>query len=88
MPELLLTREARANLAALPQALRGAVAETVEAIGRDPRAAGKPLIGRLRDRWSAKVGSYRVLYTVERDRIVIRAIRHRGVAYRPRGRRR
>jgi len=88
LPELIGTREARENLAALPQALRKGVAETIDAIGIDPQAAGKPLLGRLRGRWSARVGSYRVLYTIERNRVVIRAIRHRGVAYGQRRRRR
>jgi mRNA-degrading endonuclease RelE of RelBE toxin-antitoxin system len=87
LPELVLTREARESLAALPQSMREAVAETIEGIGLDPEAAGKPLLGRLRGRWSARVGSYRVLYTIESEQIVVRAIRHRSVAYRTRRRR-
>jgi len=35
--------------------------------------------------WSARVGNYRVIYTVEGDRgqeaIVVRAIKHRAVVY-------
>lgn len=68
--------------------MREAVAETIETIRLDPKAVGKPLLGRLRGRWSARVGNYRVLYTIEREQVVVRAIRHRGVAYRTRRRRR
>ncbi len=92
MPELILTREARDNLGSLPAELREAVAETIDALAIDPRRVGKPLLGRLRGRWSAAVGNYRVLYTIEESagasRVVVRAIRHRAVAYRPRRRRR
>jgi mRNA-degrading endonuclease RelE of RelBE toxin-antitoxin system len=87
LPKLALTREARENLAALPPDLRGAVAETINRLALDPQSVGKPLIGRLRGRWSAAIGSYRVLYTIEPTGIVIRAIRHRAVAYRARRRR-
>jgi mRNA-degrading endonuclease RelE of RelBE toxin-antitoxin system len=91
LPELVLTQEARQNLAALPPQLREAVAETITAVGLDPQAVGKPLVGRLRGRWSAPVGNYRVLYTIEgsvgSSGVIVRVIRHRAVAYRRRRRR-
>ena len=90
MPELVLTREAREHLDALPAIAQEAVGETITALALDPRAIGKPLLGRLRGSWSAAVGNYRVLYTIEEgtasSRIVVRAIRHRAVAYRTRRR--
>jgi mRNA-degrading endonuclease RelE of RelBE toxin-antitoxin system len=92
LPELILTRGARQDLDSLPAELRDAVAETIDALAIDPRAVGKPLVGRLRGHWSAAVGNYRVLYTIEdgagSSRVVVRAIRHRAVAYRSRRRRR
>ena len=88
MPELILTREARQNLDLLPAELREAVAETIDALALEPRAVGKPLVGRLRGRWSAAVGNYRIVYTIDEStassRVIIRAIRHRAVAYRTR----
>jgi mRNA-degrading endonuclease RelE of RelBE toxin-antitoxin system len=42
---------------------------------------GKPLVGRLSGVWSARVGSYRILYTREPAGTIVRAIRHRAVAY-------
>jgi len=86
LPELRLTRRARERLEALPPALQAAVVSMLTAIAADPRAAGKPLRGRLRGLWVKRVGSYRVLYTIEepedRALVIVRAIRHRAVAYR------
>jgi mRNA interferase RelE/StbE len=83
-----LTARAKEDLAALPRKVQEAVIETLTIVGADPTVAGKPLIGRLRGLWSARIGNYRVLYTIEEsrgsERATVRAIRHRGVAYRSR----
>jgi mRNA interferase RelE/StbE len=80
--ELRLTRRARHQLLGLPSPLREAANETLERIAIDPESEGKELIGRLRGLWSARVGNYRVLYTIEERCVIVRAIRHRSVAYR------
>jgi len=85
LPEPRLTRRARKDLEALPETVREAVVETLISIGAEPERAGKELLGRLEGLWSARVGNYRVLYTVEVGGVIVRAIRHRAVAY---GRRR
>ncbi len=84
MPELRLTRRAREDLHALPETVREAVLETLTLIGAEPERVGKRLVGRLAGLWSARVGNYRVLYTVETGGVIVRAIRHRAVAYRRR----
>lgn len=87
MPEPRLTRRAREDLQALPEAVREAVLETLSLIGAEPELAGKQLVGRLEGLWSARVGNYRALYTIEAGRaggVIVRAIRHRAVAYRRR----
>lgn len=84
MAELRLTRRTLRDLEALPGAVRDAVFETIDGIGAEPERAGKQLVGRLRGLWSARVGNYRVLYTIEDGLVIIRAIRHRAVAYRRR----
>jgi mRNA-degrading endonuclease RelE of RelBE toxin-antitoxin system len=66
--------------------VRAAVLETIVAIGIEPEQAGRQLLGRLRGLWSARVGNYRVLYTIEQSGVIVRAVRHRAVAY-PRRRR-
>ena len=87
MPRLRLTREARENRS-LPPHLLDAVEQTLTAIAADPTVHGKQLLGRLSGVWSARVGNYRVLYTVEGAEaspvVVVRAIRHRAAASRGR----
>jgi mRNA-degrading endonuclease RelE of RelBE toxin-antitoxin system len=89
LPELVLTRRAREDLAALPRPIQEAVVETLTLLQADPRELGKELRGRLRGLWSCRVGNYRILNTIRgpkaRIRVIVRAIRHRGIAY---GRRR
>ncbi len=60
--------------------------ESLALIERDPETLGKRLVGRMKGLWSARVGSYRVLYTIEQSGVVVRAIRHRAIAYQPRER--
>ena len=88
MPELRLARRARQQLEALPNAVREAVVETLVLIQLEAEEVGKRLIGRLEGVWAARVGSYFVLYTIEPTGVIVRSIRHRGVVYRPRRRRR
>ena len=88
MPELRLTRRAKKDLEALPASVREAVVETIALIEAEPESMGKRLIGRLEGLWSARIGNYRVLYTIEQGGVIVRAIRHRAVAYRSRRRRR
>jgi len=61
--------------------MRAAVFDTLVAIGINPEQAGKQLVGRLRGLWSVRVGNYRVLYTINDGAVIVRAIRHRAVAY-------
>src|SRR5712692_1676395 len=77
---------------ALPDPIREAVARVIARQRLEPRIVGRPLLGRLRPQWSERVGNYRILYTFEarpdHEQVVVRAIRHRGVAYGRRRRRR
>jgi mRNA interferase RelE/StbE len=86
LPELRLTRRAKNDLEALPVKVRAAVVQTLALLEAHPESVGKRLLGRLEGLWSARVGSYRILYTVESSGVVVRSIRHRGVAYRHRRR--
>lgn len=88
MPELRLTRHAKQQLEALPDAVREAVLETLALLQLEPEAMGKKLVGRMHDLWAARAGSYCVLYTIETTGVIVRSIRHRGVVYRSRRRRR
>lgn len=91
MPSLHLTARAQRDLRALPRPIQEAVVDTLTLLEADPEGSGKQLRGRLQGLWSCRVGNYRILYTSEgasaRSRVIVRAIRHRGVAYGTRRRR-
>ena len=86
MAELRLTRRAKHDLSTLPDPVREAVLKSLVLLELEPEETGKRLVGRLQGLWSARVGNYRVLYTIERNEVVIRSIRHRAVAYKSRKR--
>lgn len=92
MARVFLTREARSHFEELPPHLQDPVDNALTEIVADPHAAGKQLLGRLKGTWSARVGNYRILYTIggsrRSPRVIIRAIRHRAVVYSPKRSRR
>lgn len=73
-------------MAQLGVAMQDAARNAILRIQADPWLAGKPLQGWMHGSWVARVGSYRILYTIEGPEssatVVVRAIRHRAVAYR------
>lgn len=86
--ELIVTPPAsRALSDHLPEPVATAVIEFLTtALVREPLRVGKPLHGALAGIWSARRGTYRVLYRVRqqpREVIVLRA-EHRRDVYRPR----
>ena len=85
--ELVLTPPARR---ALTERLHEPVAAAVidfltTALITQPRRVGKPLRGELAGVWSARRGTYRVLYRVVEDprEVVVVRIDHRRDVYRP-----
>lgn len=84
MPRVQLTRQAARPFDALPHNLQEPVLNVLTDLEIDPEVAGKPLMGRLKGFWSARVGSYRVLYSIEGSRrspkVIVRAIKHRSLA--------
>jgi mRNA-degrading endonuclease RelE of RelBE toxin-antitoxin system len=53
------------------------------ALVQDPRRVGKPLRGELARIWSARRGTYRVLYRLleEKREVIVVRVEHRRVAY-------
>lgn len=80
-----MTNDQLGHFEELPPNLQDPVDNALTEIEADPHAAGKQLLGRLEGVWSAWVGNYQILYTIEgkgrSPRVIIRAIRHRAVAY-------
>jgi len=86
LPRSRLSGRARLQLDRLPPEIGAAVANALARLFADPWQAGKPLRGELAGLWSMKVGSYRILYTIEGPEasasVVVRDVEHRRVVYR------
>ena len=84
--ELVLTPPHRALTVKLPEPIAAAVIEFLTtALVRQPHRVGKQLRADLAGIWSARRGTYRVLYRIREDprEVVVLRIEHRRDAYRP-----
>lgn len=81
-----LTRRARRSLSEdMPNAVAAACWEFISGpLAENPHRVGKELRDELAGRWSARRGSFRVVYEINEDVVVVRVIdvRHRRDAYR------
>lgn len=78
-----ITKSAAKALSKLPASIRRRIGEAIATLATDPRPAKcKKLVGD--DHWRIRVGDYRVLYSIEDDRLVVRVVRvaHRREVYR------
>ena len=86
--ELVVTPPAARALAERPsETVAAAVIEFLTTtLVHEPRRAGKPLRGELAGIWSARRGTYRVLYRIAENprEVVVLRVEHRRDAYRPR----
>jgi mRNA interferase RelE/StbE len=85
--ELVLTPPAQRALAGkLPEAVAAAVIEFLTTtLIQQPARVGKPLRDDLAGVWSARRGTYRILYRIREDlrEVIVLRIEHRRDAYRP-----
>jgi len=86
--ELVVTPPAaRALSDQLPETVASAVIEFLtSSLIAEPRRVGKPLRGELTGIWSARRGTYRILYRIHDDpgEVIVLRIEHRRDVYRPR----
>lgn len=78
---------ARAIRETLPEAVAFAVIDfTTGPLLDNPRRVGAPLRNELKGVWSARRGTYRILYRIEDDRreVIVLRVGHRRDAYRTR----
>ena len=76
---------ARAIRDELPESVAAAVIEFIlGALAENPRRVGHPLRAELLGLWSARRGTYRVIYSIDEDVRVVTVLRvgHRGQIYR------
>jgi mRNA interferase RelE/StbE len=86
--ELVLTPPARRAVAErLPEAVAAAVIDFLTTgLIQHPRVVGRPLRGELAGIWSARRGTYRILYRISESprEVVVLRVDHRRDAYRVR----
>jgi mRNA interferase RelE/StbE len=83
--EVILARTAQRHLNELPLAVAAAVVAFVSGpLAQDPYRVGKPLAGSRKGQHSARRGEYRIIYTIDDQRVLVTviALRHRRDAYR------
>jgi len=83
---LLVTPPAQRALDRLPERVAAAIAELLTGdLLAAPRRVGNPFRRELAGIWSARRGSYRVLYEIddEKQRVVVLQVDHRADIYRP-----
>jgi mRNA interferase RelE/StbE len=83
--EPILTGPALRDLGSLPpKVVDPLLAFVYGGLAANPRRRGKPLGGELTGRWSARRGSYRVIYRLDDDSRSMYVLRvgHRGGVYR------
>jgi mRNA-degrading endonuclease RelE of RelBE toxin-antitoxin system len=84
---LIVARSARRAIDRLPSKIAMAVLDyLLGPLLDNPHRVGKPLRGDLAGLHSARVGAYRIVYEIDRDRHLVRVIYidHRADIYRPR----
>jgi mRNA interferase RelE/StbE len=72
------------DLKPLPKRVRERALETVENVLANDPFQGKPLSGSYKGLYRFRIGEYRIIYSIERDKLVVFVlrIRHRKDAYR------
>ena len=84
--ELVVTAPAaRAIRETLPEAVAFAVIDFITGVLDDPKRVGAPLRDELEGVWSARRGTYRVLYRIDKEHreVIVLRVGHRRDIYRP-----
>ena len=81
---LLYTREAADQIGKLDRSIKGRVEKALQRLAQHPEL-GKRLTGLLSDRWSYRVGDWRILYKVRKAELIvlILTVGHRREVYKP-----
>jgi len=78
--EVLLSSKAERQLSKIPPKMQNLIINKIEILSKKPYGSNtKKLINR--DGWRYRVGDYRVLYTVDRKKLIILSVVHRKDAY-------
>ncbi|MBM4126588.1 MAG: type II toxin-antitoxin system RelE/ParE family toxin [Nitrospira sp.] len=79
---ILYTEEAARRIGKLDKAVKDRVGKAIGRLSQNPEL-GKRLTGLLSDRWSYRVGDWRILYKVRKNEVVVLVLTvgHRSEVY-------
>lgn len=82
--EVVLSPKAEKQLDELPTPLRRRIAEAVEGLESNPQPHGVKKLTGAENLWRIRVGDYRIVYTIENDRLIVLVVKigHRREIYR------
>lgn len=81
--KIIIKRTAQKEIKNLPKSVINRVIIKIQALANNPRPPGSKKIVSTSDTWRVRVGSYRIIYDVFDDVLIIEviAVRHRKDAY-------
>ena len=82
--EVILSPKAEKQLDALPKPIQRRIAEAAEGLETNPRPHGVKKLEGADNLWRIRVGDYRLVYTIEDDRLIVLVVKigHRREIYR------
>ena len=72
------------QLSRLPRSIQRRLVETIEGLESNPRPHGAKKLEGHDNLWRVRVGNYRIIYTLEDERLLVLVVKigHRGDVYR------
>lgn len=80
--EVEIKESAEQQIKDLDKSKREEIISQMEKLEDYPEKYGKPLRGRLNGLWQLRSGKYRIWYTVEDAKVIVRAVKHKKDAKR------
>ena len=82
--EVVLSPKAEKQLDELPTPLRRRITEAIEGLESKPRPHGVKKLTGAENLWRIRVGDFRIVYTIEDDRLIVLVVKigHRREIYR------
>ena len=82
--EVVLSPKAEKQLDELPTPLRRRITEAIEGLESKPRPHGVKKLTGAENLWRIRVGDFRIVYTIEDDRLIVLVVKigHRRKIYR------
>lgn len=75
--EVEIKESAEEQIKELDKSKREEIISQMEKLEDYPEKYGKPLRGRLNGLWQLRSGKYRIWYTVEETKVIVRAVKHK-----------